>query len=179
MATLRQVPSDGLRPDEVQALRTLFHEAWDEDGVFTEDDFRHAFGGVHFLMQDGPDILGHASVVPRELRTGEHRLATGYVEAVATRPDHQRRGLGSAIMREVGASLNGTFELGALATGIPEFYERFGWTVWPGPAFVWTDAGPEPTPNEDGSVLVLRTAATPVLDHTLPLICEWREGDVW
>ena len=154
MATLRQVTSDELRPDEVEALRDLFDEAWHhKDEVFTEDDFRHAFGGVHFLMVDGPDIVGHASVVPRELRTGDHRLATGYVEAVATRPDHQRRGIGSALMREVGALIDRTYELGALDTGIAAFYERFGWTVWAGPTFVWMDVGPEPTPDEDGSVL--------------------------
>jgi aminoglycoside 2'-N-acetyltransferase I len=180
MAPLRQVTSDELRPDEVEALRDLFDGAWThKDEVFTEDDFRHAFGGVHFLMEDGPDIVGHASVVPRELRTGDHRLATGYVEAVATRPDHQRRGIGTALMREVGALIDRTYELGALDTGIAAFYERLGWTVWAGPTFVWMDVGPRPTPDEDGSVLILRTAATPELDPASPLMCEWRSGDVW
>jgi len=60
-----------------------------------------------------------------------------------------------------------------------ELYERFGWTVWAGPTFVWMDVGPVPTPDEDGSVLVLRTATTPELDPASPLICEWRPGDVW
>ncbi len=180
VANLRQVPSGDLRPDEVEALRALFDEAWHhKDERFTEDDFRHAFGGVHFLMVEGSDIIGHASVVPRELRAGDHRLATGYVEAVATRPDHQRRGIGTALMREVGSHIDGTFELGALDTGIAAFYERFGWTVWAGPTFVWMDVGPEPTPDEDGSVLILRTATTPELDPTAPLMCEWRPGDVW
>jgi len=161
-------------------LRALFDEAWHHKAeVFTEDDFRHAFGGVHFLMQDGSEIVGHASVVPRELRTGGHRLATGYVEAVATRPDHQRRGIGTELMRAVDTHIDQAFALGALDTGIAAFYERLGWSVWTGPTFVWKDVGPEPTPDEDGSVLILRTATTPELDPTLPLMCEWRPGDVW
>jgi aminoglycoside 2'-N-acetyltransferase I len=180
VASVRQITSDELRPEEVKALRSLFDAAWGhKDEAFTEDDFRHAFGGVHFLMEDGPDIVGHASVVPRELRTADHRLSTGYVEAVATHPDHQRTGIGSALMREAGAHIGRTFQLGALDTGIAAFYERLGWTVWAGPTFVWMDVGPEPTPDEDGSVLILRTATTPELDLTAPLMCDWRSGDVW
>jgi aminoglycoside 2'-N-acetyltransferase I len=180
MTLIRQVASSELTPGEVAALRALFDDAWrHKEEPFDDDDFRHAFGGVHLLMEEGSEIVGHASVVQRELRTGDHRLATGYVEAVATRPDRQHRGIGTALMHAVAAHIEPAFELGALDTGIAAFYERLGWTVWAGPTFVWKDVGPEPTPDEDGSVLVLRTSTTPDLDLTSPLMCEWRPGDVW
>jgi aminoglycoside 2'-N-acetyltransferase I len=39
--------------------------------------------------------------------------------------------------------------------------------------------GRERTAEEDGSILVLRTPATGVLDPTSPITCDWRSGDVW
>jgi aminoglycoside 2'-N-acetyltransferase I len=136
-------------------------------------------GGVHFVVETDGAIVSHASVVDRELHTGGHRLATGYVEAVATLPEHRRRGLGSAIMAEVGAHIDRTFPLGALGTGLQPFYERLGWIVWKGPTFVRTDGGLEPTPDEDGYVLVRLTPTSPQLDLSAPISCDWRSGDVW
>jgi len=39
--------------------------------------------------------------------------------------------------------------------------------------------GRERTAEEDGSILVLRTPATGVLDPTASITCDWRSGDVW
>jgi aminoglycoside 2'-N-acetyltransferase I len=39
--------------------------------------------------------------------------------------------------------------------------------------------GPLRTPNEDGYVMVLPTPASPPLDLTAAISCEWRPGDVW
>jgi aminoglycoside 2'-N-acetyltransferase I len=113
------------------------------------------------------------------LYTGGHRLATGYVEAVATWPSHQRRGHGSALMREVGEYIDETFELGALDTGSSAFYERLGWVVWRGPTYVRTDSGLLRTADEDGQVLVRLTPASPALDLSAPISCDSRPGDVW
>jgi aminoglycoside 2'-N-acetyltransferase I len=80
--------------------------------------------------------------VERELRTGGLRLSTGYVEGVATLPVHRRRGFGTAIMERVGKHIDRTFQLGALGSGLLEFYQRLGWFVWQGPTSVRTDRGP-------------------------------------
>ncbi len=169
-----------LRPGELDALRELFESAWPEgnDG-FTDEDWEHTFGGVHFVIEEDDRIVSHASVVERELHTGPHRLRTGYVEGVATSPRHRRRGLGSDVMRAAGASIDETFELGALGTGLVAFYERLGWIVWQGPTGVRGPEGVVPTPEEDGSILVRLTPSTPVLDRSAFLSCEWRPGDVW
>ncbi len=123
--------------------------------------------------------MAHASVVERELHTSGHRLATGYVEAVATSPAHRRRGYGSAVVREADEYIDQTFRLGALGTGRFAFFQRLGWVVWRGPTFVRTDTGLVRTAEEDGYVLVRLTPTTPELDLSAPISCDWRPGDVW
>ena len=172
--------SDDLAPEDVVALRELLRAAWSDDAEeFTDQDWSHAVGGVHFILEEGGVIVAHASVVERELHTSGHDLATGYVEAVATWPSEQGRGYGSTVMREVGEFIDQTFQLGALDTGRSAFYERLGWLVWKGPTFVRTDSGLLPTAEEDGQVLVRLTPTSPKLDLRAPISCDWRPGDVW
>jgi aminoglycoside 2'-N-acetyltransferase I len=180
MVLVRRHASDELSPEEVSALRELFDAAWADDSeVFTDEDWEHALGGFHFILEDEGEIVAHASVVQRELHTNALHLATGYVEAVATSPGRQRRGHGSALMKEVDDYIDRTFQLGALDTGHPAFYERLGWLLWKGPTFVRTDSGLLRTPEEDGSVLVRLTPTTPRLDLLAPISCDWRPGDAW
>ena len=69
--------------------------------AFGDDDWAHALGGRHFVLDVDGEILGHASVVERVLEIGGRPLRTGYVEAVATHPRVQGRGHGSAVMAAV------------------------------------------------------------------------------
>ena len=180
MAAVRRAATEQLRPDDIVALHALFDAAWrDEPEGFTEEDWEHARGGLHFILEDDGAIVSHASVVRRELHTNDLRLATGYVEAVATWPNHQGKGYGSALMREVGEHIDHTFQLGALDTGRTAFYERLGWAVWKGPTFVRTDSGLVRTAEEDGNVLVRLTPTSPELDLSAPISCDWRPGAVW
>jgi aminoglycoside 2'-N-acetyltransferase I len=180
MASVRSVSTNELGEDEVEALRELFREAWaDHPEPFTDEDWDHALGGVHFLLHEAGHIVAHSSVVQRELWASGHRLATGYVEAVATAPNHQRRGYGAAVMREADEYIDRTFQLGALGTGHIAFFERLGWVVWRGPTFVRTETGLVRTAEEEGYVLVRLTPTSPELDLSSPIICDWRAGDVW
>jgi aminoglycoside 2'-N-acetyltransferase I len=177
---VRRLASDELAPDEAAVLRELFRAAWGENSdEFTDEDWEHSIGGLHFILEAAGTIVAHASVVERELHTGGHILATGYVEAVATRPTHQRQGHGSALMRELDEYIDQAFQLGALGTGNLAFYQRLGWVVWQGPTFVRTDSGLIRTGEEDGSVLVRFTARSPELNLRAPISCEWRPGDIW
>ncbi|HEY7659981.1 MAG TPA: GNAT family N-acetyltransferase [Actinomycetota bacterium] len=168
-----------LEPRQLASLRRLFEDAWPEEEGFTEDDWDHAFGGVHFLVEEDDRVVSHASVVERELHVGPFPLVSGYVEAVATAPDRQGHGLGTAVMRAVGDHVDRSFELGALGTDRFAFYGRLGWFVWAGPLAVRTADGLRATPEENGFVLVRITPTSPPLDLTAPLSCEWRAGDVW
>jgi aminoglycoside 2'-N-acetyltransferase I len=139
----------------------------------------HSLGGTHFVLELDGEIVAHASVVERELHVDGRPLRTGYVEAVATAPDRQGRGLGSVVMADVTSYVREQFELGALGTGRHSFYERLGWTAWKGPTSVRTADGTRRTPDEDGYVLVLPTRTSPPLDLAAPISCDWRAGDVW
>jgi aminoglycoside 2'-N-acetyltransferase I len=170
-----------LSEQEIEALRAILLAAFadNEDGGFTEDDWQHAIGGTHFLLGGDGRLVGHASVVERELHVDGRPVRTGYVEAVAIDPARQREGLGSRLMEAVAEHLDREFELGALGTGTQPFYERLGWEIWLGPSSVRTTNGPAATPDEDGYILVLRTRSSPPLRLTDPISCEWRPGDVW
>jgi aminoglycoside 2'-N-acetyltransferase I len=180
VATLRRALTEELSTQEVAALILLFDAAWrNKSSVFTAEDQEHAFGGMHFLMEEDGQILSHASVHPRDIHVGETPVKTGYVEAVATLPKHQGKGHASTVMQEVGVFLGENYQLGGLSTGIPGFYERFGWQVWEGPTFCRTHRGLERTEDDDGSVLVKLTPASLKLDLTDLISCETRSGDAW
>jgi aminoglycoside 2'-N-acetyltransferase I len=179
---VRVVRSEDLNERELASLRALFADAWPEpEDRFSSDDWDHTFGGSHFVVADAAgEIVSHASVVPRQLETGGRRLATGYVEAVATRSTQRRRGLGSAVMRAANAHIDERYELGALGTGQASFYTALGWRPWRGPLAVRADDGEIPTPDEEGFVWYRVTSRTPPdLNPDAPLTCEWRPGDVW
>jgi aminoglycoside 2'-N-acetyltransferase I len=181
-AGLRRAATDQLSDADVSAIRTLLWAAFPPgEEAFTEDDWEHALGGLHVILEVGEDrrIVAHAAVVEREIHVGGRPVRAGYVEAVAVDPSAHGRGLGSLIMRDVAEYLRGRFELGVLGTGAHHFYERLGWRTWRGPSGVRVDGATIPTPDDDGYILVLETPTSPVLDLTAPITCDWRPGDVW
>lgn len=181
MARLRRLRTPELTASEVSAIRDLLRAAFgpEEDEQFGEDDWQHALGGLHFVLDAGGVIVGHASVVDREIHVDGRPLRTGYVEAVGVDPDRQATGYGSQVMTDVNDWILERYELGALGTGRHRFYERLGWRTWAGPTFVRKPDGPQRTPDEDGYILVLETPSSPPIDLAAPISCEWRPGDVW
>jgi len=177
---LRRLATSELTDDEIEAARRILWATFvDVDGGITEDDWTHALGGMHVLIELDGEVVGHASVVERELHVAGRPFRAGYVEAVAIDPPLQRSGLGTRLMREIGSVVQECFELGALATGTPAFYERLGWLRWAGPTFVRTPTGLQRTAEEDHGILVLPTASTLDLDRSASISCDWRVGDVW
>jgi aminoglycoside 2'-N-acetyltransferase I len=170
--------STALMPDAIRAqLRPLLDAAF--GGDFTDHDWDHALGGEHVWLTDRNRLISHASIVERTIECGGRRLSVGYVEAVATLASHQRRGHGSIVMGRVGDLIRARYALGALSTGRHPFYERLGWERWLGPTLVRTPHGRQPTPGDDGSVMILRTTRSPAVDIHAEIVCDWREGDVW
>jgi aminoglycoside 2'-N-acetyltransferase I len=179
---LRRVRTTELTAEEIAAIRDVLWTAFASEGEeerFSEDDWQHGLGGLHFVLDLGGVIVGHASVVERTLHVDGRPIRTGYVEAVGVAPDRQGAGLGSQVMTAVNAWIRDRYELGALGTGRHSFYERLGWRTWNGPTSVRTVDGTERTPDEDGYILVLETPSSPPLDLGAAISCEWRPGDVW
>ena len=149
------------------------------DEAFADEDWVHALGGEHFVLDLVGEIVSHAAVVQRSLEIGGRLLRTGYMEAVATAPDEQGKGHGSLVMEAATEHIRSTFELGALGTGRHSFYERLGWETWRGPAFVRSPEGERRTPDDEGYILVLRTTTSPSFHLEEPISCDWRSGAVW
>ncbi len=177
---LRSLPTSALAPAELRAIRSLLDVAFGEgDEAFAPEDWEHALGGMHFVLDLDGEVISHASVVQRALEIGGRPLHTGYVEAVATAPGRQGLGHGTVVMRAATEHIREEFELGALGTGEHGFYARLGWQTWLGPAFLRTDSGLARTTDDEGYLMVLRTPSSPPFDRTEPISCEWRPGDVW
>ena len=177
---LRRLPTEALTNRELERIRKILGEAFgDGDEAFTDDDWSHAVGGRHFILELGGEIVCHAAVVARELQVDGQPVRTGYVEAVATAPGNERRGYGSLLVGAASAFVRDRYDLGALGTGRRHFYERLGWRTWLGPSFVRSAVGLVPTPDDDGYIMVLETPTSPALDLAAPISCAWRPGDAW
>ncbi|MEV7178073.1 GNAT family N-acetyltransferase [Kitasatospora sp. NPDC093679] len=159
------------------AARGLLDEVFAPD--MTDEDWEHCLGGLHTLVRDGAELVGHAAIVQRRLLHGGRALRTGYVEGVAVRADRQRDGIGSAMLAELVRIARGAYDLAALGstdTAVP-FYTAHGWRPWRGRTYALTPDGIRRTAEEDDGIYVL-PLAVPV-DVTGELVADWREGDVW
>jgi aminoglycoside 2'-N-acetyltransferase I len=159
-----------------RAARSLLFDAFDD---MTDEDWEHGLGGMHALVWEGETLVGHASVVQRRMLHGGRALRTGYVECVAVRADHRRRGHASAMMAALERIIRGAYDLGALGSTDEgaALYTARGWQRWEGPTSALTPTGIVRTEEEDGAIYVLPVAVE--LDLTGTLTCDWRDGDVW
>jgi aminoglycoside 2'-N-acetyltransferase I len=149
------------------------------EGRFDEHDWAHTLGGLRVVaLADGVPVAAGA-VVPRTLLVGEREIHAGYVEGVATAPDRQGGGFGTAVMRAVGEVVRDRYELGVLSTSAHAFYEQLGWERWQGPTYVRDGATVVRTEAEDDGIMVLCHGPTAGLDLTQSLTCEARPGDDW
>ena len=181
--TVRVTHTAQLTATELRAVRDLLDGAFagGPDGDFTDADWQHTVGGLHATVWEGPQLVGHGSVVQRSLLHDGRALRAGYVEGVAVRADRRGRGHGAAVMSALEDCVRRAYQLGALcaATGARDFYTARGWRCWQGRTLVLAPEGMRRTPEEDGAVLVLPVSGPVVPDESGDLVCDWREGDVW
>ncbi|OKI08048.1 aminoglycoside 2'-N-acetyltransferase [Streptomyces sp. CB02923] len=159
------------------AAKALLQDAF--AGDMSEEDWDHALGGMHALVWEGAELIGHASVVQRRMLHAGRSLRCGYVEGVGVRADRRRRGHGAAMMTALEQVIHNAYDLGALsasADAVP-FYTARGWQLWQGPSAVLSPTGLQHTKDEDGAIYVLQ-GNTP-LNLKDQLACDWRDGDVW
>jgi aminoglycoside 2'-N-acetyltransferase I len=158
------------------AIRDLLDGAFDN---MTDDIFENVLGGVHALLTEDAELIGHASVVQRRLLHGGRALRTGYIEGVAVRGDRRRRGHGAAMMSRLERVVRSAYQLGALGASVEgaRMYVARGWQLWRGPSCVLSPEGIRRTTGEDGYIYVL-PVSVPV-DVWGELVCDWRHGGLW
>ncbi|MFF5448452.1 GNAT family N-acetyltransferase [Streptomyces sp. NPDC012888] len=162
----------------LKEVRALLDEAF--EGDFSDEDFEHGLGGMHALLYEGDRLLAHGSVVQRRVLHAGHALRTGYVEAVAVRPDRRRRGLGTAVMAELERVVERAYVLGALSASDEGagLYRSLGWTVWGGRIGALGPDGPVRLPEEEGSTWLWTPPGTALPEPDGTLWFDWRDGDV-
>ncbi|MGH3685442.1 MAG: GNAT family N-acetyltransferase [Pseudonocardiaceae bacterium] len=158
------------------AARALLDEVFED---MTDHDWEHALGGVHALVWEGAELIGHASVIQRRLLHGGRALRTGYVEGVGVRADRRGHGHGAAMMTALERVVRGAYDLGALgaADEAAGFYAARGWKLWQGATSAFTPTGIVRTVEGDFCIHVFPLAVQ--LDLSGELTCDWRDGDLW
>ena len=120
--------------------------------------------GLHVIGYLENELVGHAVITTRWLQpAGLPILRTAYVDAVATSPAHQGRGVGSAIMRHLAEAASRDYDIACLETDRHSFYTRLGWELWRGPLAGRGGDGLVPTPDQTG-IMILRLPKTPPLN---------------
>jgi aminoglycoside 2'-N-acetyltransferase I len=154
----------------------LLYDVFDD---MEESDWEHCLGGMHALVWEGSELVGHAAVIQRRLLHGGRALRAGYVEGVAVRADRQRRGHGAAMMDALERVIKAAYEVGALGAAEEgeAFYAARAWTRWRGRTWALSPDGLIRTEDEDDRIYVL--AVNVELDLTGDLTCDWRDGSAW
>jgi putative acetyltransferase len=98
--------------------------------------------GLSLLAEVEGEVVGHVLLSYVDIEPGSHRVLQ--LGPLAVMPSHQRRGIGSALMREAIRLADERGEPLILIEGNPRYYERFG--------FARSDlSGIEPPPQARGA----------------------------
>jgi putative acetyltransferase len=131
-----------IRPDEhgdASAVRRVHEQAFarKEEALLVEALRRHGSAVISLAATEGSDIIGHALLSKMEAPFRALGLAP-----VAVLPEHQGKGVGSALIREAlrQARLQG-WE-GVFVVGEPRYYARFGFETAKAAGFTSPYAGP-------------------------------------
>ncbi|NCX77013.1 MAG: GNAT family N-acetyltransferase, partial [Actinobacteria bacterium] len=91
--------------------------------------------------------MAHGAVTYRPIQFDGIEESTGYVEAIAVDPDYWRKGIGTALMKEITSICLKSYQISMLSTGEKEFYRRLGWIDFVGESYI--DLGNEVIRSEE------------------------------
>ncbi len=133
--------------------------------------------GLHFLAYRDDQIVSHAVVTTRWVQPEILPILRGaYVDALATLPAYQRRGYGSAILRELASNIT-DYDIAYLETEQVAFFQQLGWERWRGPCAKRSGDQLVPTLAAQ-NILILRLPRTPPLDLDRLLTLESQTGRI-
>jgi aminoglycoside 2'-N-acetyltransferase I len=96
MAEVRIAHTADLDAVSRRAARAFLDDVFED---MTDHDSEHALGGMHALVSEEAELIGHASLIQRRLLHGGRALRTGYVEASRS----ARTGADAGTARPMGA----------------------------------------------------------------------------
>jgi len=137
-----------LRPeaaDDAIAIRALLEDAFGGSAEAVLVERLRASGEMVLALVAvaSPDaVVGFIAFVRLKIETADGSRAGIALAPLAVGKAHQRRGIGSALVREGIARLVASHEEIVLVLGDPAFYERFGFSVEEASAFTSRYQGP-------------------------------------
>lgn len=146
-------------PADADVVYTLTLRAFDQKGE--ADLIRALHAGNHVALslvaEDNSVVVGHALL--SKMETPSNTLGLG---PVSTHPDHQRRGIASAIVKALIERAQKDGWSGIFVLGDPAFYGRFGFRIdvaasfethYPKDHFMALELKPDALQNRKGAAL--------------------------
>ena len=144
------------KPEDVDQVRRVNELAFGRPNeAALVDVLRGSVDALSFVAVVGDQVVGHVLFTSVRIEGRERTTAAVGLGPMAVLPEHQRRGVGSALVR---AGLDACRRLGhavVVVLGHPEYYQRFGF-------FPASEKGiryEHSVPSEAFMVLELRTGA--------------------
>jgi predicted N-acetyltransferase YhbS len=122
--------------EELPKLRELLNDVFlapDSDGdlfqiaplLYSEDNVANLR-----VVRDGKRFVGHAGILPRQIRWRGQVLDAGLIGGVCAREDRQGEGIGTLAMQDAAERMYELgLDFGVLWTGKHGFYQRLDWRV--------------------------------------------------
>lgn len=125
-----------VRPEEREECLELWCRVWSEGQraffhryLYKDSNWKPHYTQVGVL--DGK-IVSAVQIVRRTVWCGEVQLTMGGLANVSTLPEYRGKGFNTACLKRALAIMEAEeMDFSALGTGIPEYYERIGYTVFP------------------------------------------------
>jgi putative acetyltransferase len=152
------------RPEDEQQVRRVNELAFGQpDEAKLVDALRHEIENISLVATDGPLVVGHIFFTPVSVENAGEDVKAAGLGPMAVLPSHQRRGIGSRLVREgLERCRLRQYEL-VVVLGHPHYYPRFGFVSAhtkgiryvakvPDEAFMVLDLRPEPSTLRNGVV---------------------------
>jgi len=153
------------RPDDIPAIRLLNDLAFGQPGEGLLVDALREAGQltVSLVAEKAGEVVGHIAFSPVTLEGHPNAPGLAGLGPMAVRPDLQRRGIGSRLVRDGLAACSAAGLRAVVLLGHPEYYPRFGFV----PASRFSLRCVYDAPDEAFMALELRPGALAGLAGTL------------
>ena len=149
--------------DDHAGIREINHLAFgqDDEGRLVDALREGAFARVSLVAEVDGQIVGHILFSDLPIVTPEETLPALSLAPMAVIPSHQRRGIGSMLVREGLRACRDAGHQIVIVLGHPEFYPRFGFSAklaerlkspFSGPAFMVLELVPGALVGIEGEV---------------------------
>ncbi len=160
-------------PSDDNTLKTIYRDAFPDEDLFplVKALLEGDAGVLSLIATVGPAIVGHVVFTP--CRVGGHTQNVVLLGPLAVAPDQQRKGIGTALIRDGLQRLKDAGTSRVFVLGDPAYYGRHGFSP------ETQVAPPYPLPEEWRAGWQSIALDETALDGTLEVPAAWRRRALW